>query len=315
MRNILYRGMIVIKNIFIADMMAIISKISELLVPLNGMALSFSLLILPFNLFGQADTNLATIQRKAIYSISGAYTEVDDWNAGGENSSNISFLLRENRTKSGKSFTKVYLLEGNYGLSRQAGTLTKNADRLEFTNTIFGSPKNMDWNLSGQFNIKTQFAPGYEKGDSLRIPISTFGAPIYGQFSFGLGNNSLENWQVFLSPMAGKSTIVLDSGLRDKAAFGVDTGAFWRLEAGAKITLNYTHQWGEVFSITAKSDIFYNYWAPVSGIDFMLDMVTLYKIKKVISINTHLQIIRDIDQIFAWQRRMVLGVGLAYLVR
>ena len=240
--------------------------------------------------------------RNAIYSVSGAFTELDNWNAGGENSSNISF-------------TTVHLLEGNYGLSRQAGTLTKNADRLEFTTTLTGSPKVTEWNLSSQFNVKTQLAPGYAKGDTTLIPVSNFGAPIYGQFSFGVGNNSFDHWQLFLSPMAGKSTTVLDADLRDKAAFGVDTGATWRLEAGAKITLNYNQQLSDAFSITAKSDIFYNYWGALSATDFMLDIIARYKIKEAFSVNAHIQLIRDIDQIDAWQRRSVLGVGLAYTIK
>ena len=277
--------------------------------------LFLAFLLMPFALLGQSDTLSAKYQRKAIYSASGSFTDLDNWNAGGENSSNISFLIRENWVKKGPSFTTVHLLEGNYGLSRQAGTLTKNADRLEFTTTLTGSPKVTAWNLSSQFNVKTQLAPGYAKGDTLRIPISNFGAPIYGQFSFGLGNNSWENWQLFLSPMAGKSTTVLNQDLRDKAAFGVDTGATWRLEAGAKITLNYMEQFSDAFSINAKTDIFYNYWGPISATDFMFDVIALYKIKEAFSINAHLQLIRDIDQIDAWQRRSVIGVGLAYTIK
>ena len=272
-------------------------------------------LLLPLGLWGQSDTVDYSYQRKAIYSVSGAFTEVANWNAGGENSSNLSFLVRENWTKKNESFTTVHLLEGNYGLSRQAGALTKNADRIEFTTTLTGSPKTTEWNLSSQFNVRTQVAPGYAKGDTARVPISTFGAPIYGQFSFGVGNNSFDHWQVFLSPLAGKSTTVLDADLRNKAAFGVDTGATWRLEAGAKITLNYNQEFSEAFSITAKSDIFYNYWGPLSGTDFMLDIIALYKIKEAFTVNAHLQLIRDIDQIEAWQRRSVLGVGLAYTIK
>ena len=277
--------------------------------------LFLAVLLMPLALMGQSDTAAAGYQRQAIYSVSGAFTEVENWNAGGENSSNVSFLLRENWTNKGINFTTVHLLEGNYGLSRQAGTLTKNADRLEFTTTLTGSPKTTEWNLSSQFNVRTQLAPGYAKGDTSGVPISTFGAPIYGQFSFGVGNNSFDYWQVFLSPLAGKSTTVLDADLRNKAAFGVDTGATWRLEAGAKITLNYNQQFSEAFSITAKSDIFYNYWGSLSATDFMLDIIALYKIKEAFSVNAHVQLIRDIDQIDAWQRRSVLGIGLAYTIK
>ena len=187
-------------------------------------------------IFGQSDsTVIASYHRNAIYSAAGSFTDLDNWNAGGENSSNISLLLRENWTKKGENFTTVHLLEGNYGLSRQAGILTKNADKLEFTTTLTGSPKTTDWNLSGQLNVRTQFAPGFAKGDTTRTPISTFGAPVYGQYSFGIGNNSWEHWQVFLSPFAGKSTTVFDETLREKAAFGVDTGRHGALRRGQKL--------------------------------------------------------------------------------
>jgi hypothetical protein len=271
--------------------------------------------MLPFFVFAEGEDSTKLYERKAIYSVSGAFTDLNNWNAGGENSSNISLLLRENWIHKGPSFTTVHLLEGNYGLSRQADVLTKNADKLEFTTTLTGSPKTTEWNFSGQFNVRTQFAPGYAKGDTSGIPISSFGAPIYGQFSLGLGNNSFDHWQVFISPVAGKSTTVLDQVLRDKGAFGVDTSATWRLEAGAKITLNYSQQFTDTFSITAKSDIFYNYSEPWSATDFSLDVIALYKIKEAFSVNAQLQLLRDIDQIDAWQRRSVLGLGLAYTIK
>jgi hypothetical protein len=254
-------------------------------------------------------------KRTAIYSASGAFTELSNWNAGGENSSNLSLLLRENWVKKDANWTTVHLLEGNYGLSRQAGVLTKNADKLEFTTTVTGSPKKTDWNISGQVNARTQFAPGYAAGDTTRTPISTIGAPIYGQFSLGMGNTSNEHWQIFISPLAGKTTTVFDQDLRDKAAFGVDTGATWRFEAGAKLTLNYTEQFTDQFSITAKTDMFYNYATSVNATDIALDIIALYKIKEAFSVNAHLQLNRDIDQIDAWQRRSVLGVGLAYTIK
>ena len=277
--------------------------------------LFLAVFLMPLALMGQSDTAAARYHRQAIYSVSGAFTEVDNWNAGGENSSNVSFLLRENWTNKGINFTTVHLLEGNYGLSRQAGTLTKNADRLEFTTTLTGSPKTTEWNLSSQFNVRTQLAPGYAKGDTSGVPISTFGAPIYGQFSFGVGNNSFDHWQVFLSPLAGKSTTVLDEVLRDKGAFGVDTGATWRFETGAKVTLNFAQEFTDEFSVTAKTDVFYNYAGTLNEVDLSLDIIALYKIKEVFSLSGHVQLLRDIDQIDAWQRRSVLGIGLAYTIK
>ena len=260
-------------------------------------------------------TTLGIYDRTAIYSVAGSFTDLSNWNAGGENSSNISFLIRENLKNKGENWTTVHLLEGNYGLSRQAGVITKNADRLEWTTTLTGSPKKSDWNVSMQANARTQFANGFAAGDTTMTPISTFGAPIYGQFSLGLGNNSWDHWEVFISPLSSKTTTVLDEDLRNKAAFGVDTGATWRVEAGAKFTVNYSEQITDEFSITGKSDIFYNYITPVNAIDFSLDVIALYKIKEYLSLSAQVQLLRDIDQIDAWQRRTVIGFGLAYTIK
>ena len=254
-------------------------------------------------------------KRTAIYSASGSFTDLSNWNAGGENTANIALLLRENWVKKDANWTTVHLLEGNYGLSRQAGVFTKNADKLEFTTTVTGSPKKSDWNISGQVNARTQFAPGFAAGDTTMTPISTIGAPIYGQFSIGMGNSANDNWQIFISPLAGKSTTVLDQTLRDKGAFGVDTGSTWRLEAGAKLTLNYMEQVTDQFSVTAKADVFYNYATSVAATDVALDFIAIYKLHEYLSLSAQLQLNRDIDQIDAWQRRSVLGVGLAYTIK
>ena len=67
-----------------------------------------------------------------------------------------------------------------------------------------------------------------------------------------------------------------------KASFGVDTGATWRFEAGAKITLNYTQQLTDEFEVTAKSDLFFNYWESISATDLNLDIIAIYKIRKAL---------------------------------
>jgi len=275
-----------------------------------------ALFLVTTSLFSQESQTASTVPtgvfRQALYSASGSFTDLSNWNAGGENNANFSLLMRETRKIVASNWTAVHLFEANYGISRQAGQSTKNADKIEWTSTVTGSPKKSQWNVSGQTNIRSQFSPGYAAGDTSLVPISTFGAPIYGQFSLGAGNNSWEHWQVFVSPISTKTTAVLDAELRNKAAFGVDTGSTWRFEAGSKITVNYTEKITEAFSITAKSDLFLSYLTPLNTVDVALDVIALYKVKKYLSLSAHVQLLRDLDQVDAWQRRSVLGIGLAY---
>ena len=67
-------------------------------------------------------------------------------------------------------------------------------------------------------------------------------------------------------------------------------------------------------SITAKSDIFVSYFARLNTVDVALDVIALYKLKKYLSLNAHIQLLHDFDQVDAWQRRSVLGIGLAYTI-
>ena len=281
-----------------------------------SLILLFSLITAP--LFSQESQRVTTpdtgVFRQALYSASGTFTDLNNWNAGGENNAIFSLLMRENKKRVGPNWTTVHFLEANYGISRQASAVAKNADKIEWTSTVTGSPKKTRWNVSGQANVRSQFSPGYAAGDTIRVPISTFGAPIYGQFSLGVGHNSWKHWQVFVSPVSAKTTTVLDAELRNKGAFGLDTGSTWRLEAGSKITLNYSEKITENMSITAKSDVFVSYSAQLNTIDVALEVIALYKVKKYVSLNAHIQLLRDLDQVDAWQRRSVLGIGLAYTI-
>jgi hypothetical protein len=134
--------------------------------------LFLAVFLMPLALLGQSDTLQMGKYTKAIYSAFGSFTDLDNWNAGGENSSNVSFLVaRELDPKRDPSFTTVHLLEGNYGISGRRNEFTKNADRLEFTTTLRVA-KGDGMELSGQFNVRTQLAPGYAKGDTSGTPIS-----------------------------------------------------------------------------------------------------------------------------------------------
>ena len=96
-------------------------------------------------MFSQESQTASTVDtgvfRQALYSASGSFTDLSNWNAGGENNANFSLLTRENLKRVGSHWTTIHLLEANYGISRQASAITKNADKMEWTSTVTGSSK------------------------------------------------------------------------------------------------------------------------------------------------------------------------------
>ena len=93
------------------------------------------------------------------------------------------------------------------------------------------------WSVQRAYPIRSRIC----EREIRAVPISNFGAPIYGQFSFGWGTTLRALASVFIA-LGRKEYDGIGRNFVTKAAFGVDTGATWRFEAGAKITLNYTQE-------------------------------------------------------------------------
>ena len=119
--------------------------------------------------------------------------------------------------------------------------------------------------------FNTQFANGYKYPNDSTI-ISTFFAPAYLTLSAGYSYKTKnEHFQVFMAPLAGKITFVLNQELADQGAFGVmkgyyDTEGNWvpgeRIApaVGANIIINYKQPIGKSIRYTTVLNTFYNYF-------------------------------------------------------
>lgn len=277
---------------------------------LFGAASAFTPHGLPF-----ADsTDQREVKHNGIYSFTGMISDFSNWNAGGEDNINGSIMIREQIDVIRGRRSMVHLFEANYGLNYQNGYLSKIADRIEWTSTLTAGEKGVDqWGLSGQFNVRSQFAPGYTKGDTVKIsPISTLGSPLYAQLSLGIGSHHFEHWTFYLAPVAGKGTWVLDSALAANEAFGVAADRPYLLEGGAKATVNYSRQFTDEFRLVGKADAFWNYASSDMPLDIAGEIIAVYKVKEWFSVNGQFQFIRDLDAVAALQTRSTLGIGLTF---
>jgi hypothetical protein len=154
-----------------------------------------------------------------------------NWNAGGVSS--ISGLLKGN-------FTRIHTAEKSkwinelifrYGINKQDGlAIRKSDDEFRF-NSTFGYRKDpsSNWYHSAKFNFNTQFTPGYNYPNT-DSPISKPFAPAYTFLGTGADYFDKEKkFDVYISPLTLKNTLVLDETLANKGAFGV-TKATYDLE-------------------------------------------------------------------------------------
>ena len=148
-----------------------------------------------------------------------------NWAAGGETSLSgkigVDYTLNYNKRKF------KFLTEGKlaYGL---VGYIDK---RVEKTNdkidllTSFSRSINSKWASTGVITFKSQFAPGYKYPDDSTI-ISEFMAPGYLTLSLGVNYKPHKTFQIFLSPVSGKFTFVLNQELANNGSFGVKKAVF-----------------------------------------------------------------------------------------
>ena len=195
---------------------------------------------------------------------------LSNWAAGGENS------------WSGKAFANFELiyhiktfeqkLTGNFafGIARFADKrIEKQDDKIDLTYALTFDSKTQ-WNLSVVATFNTQFAHGYKYPNDSTL-ISSFFAPAYLTLSAGYTYKTKnEQFQIFMSPMAGKVTFVMNQELADKGSFGVKKGYYdadgnWvpgeniAPAIGVNVIINYKQPIGKSVTYTTMLNTFYNY--------------------------------------------------------
>ena len=209
-------------------------------------------------------------------SFNGAYglnlnqLALSNWAAGGENSwagkafANFSLVYHI------KNFEQK--LTGNFafGIARFADRrIEKQDDKIDLT-YAFTFDSKTQWNLSMVATFNTQFANGYKYPNDSTL-ISTFFAPAYFTVSAGYTYKTKdERFQIFMSPIAGKVTFVMNQELADKGSFGVKKGYYdqdsvWipgehvAPAIGINVIVNYKQPISKSITYTTVLNTFYNY--------------------------------------------------------
>lgn len=281
-----------------------------------------TLLTVPAILTAQEDT-AKTWTHSGMYSFAASQTTLTNWNAGGENSLNISALLRQGADYARGKWQWSNMLEANYAVSYQGSSALKTGDKLEVTTR---GDRNINasgsWTASAFANFRTQFVDGFSTAED-SVPISTFMAP--GYLLGGVGfTHKREFMQIYMSPATAKWTFVNDQSLADQGAFGVTPGENLRTELGAYVNVAYNRPITPNMEVMSKLDLFSNYLEDPQYVDVNWETIFMLKAYSVITVSLHLHLIYDHDILVRTpdaegvmtepgaQFKQVLGVGVAY---
>ena len=243
------------------------------------------------------------------------------WAAGGENSLSGGVMINFYANYEKDNVSWANSLDLGYGLIKQGDITKKSNDRIDFSSQ-YGKKASENWNYSGLFNFKTQFAPGYNYPNDQDI-ISNFFAPAYITTSLGMEYKPGDRFSLFLSPVTGKFTFVADDSLSASGSFGVEPGEKFRAELGGFLKAMYKTPLFTNVDLQTKLDLFTNYLNNPQNIDVNMEILINMQINKFLSANINTLFIYDDDIKFLidpesgkkgprLQFKEVLGLGLSY---
>jgi hypothetical protein len=219
---------------------------------------------------------------------------ISNWAKGGE--SNISSVLDVTSALNyTNKVTKVNsATSARFALGLQAsgkyGGIRKNLDILEINSKInhkaFGK-----FDLSGIFQFKSQFLPGYTyPNDTTSIMVSKFFNPATFILGYGLEYKPNKNLSVSFSPLSYKGTFVTDTANINQTKYGIAADKMAKNELGAYLTVNSKLVLFEKINMTNRIQLFSNFLMKPQNVDVDWEMIATMPLNWFtdLRVNTHL---------------------------
>lgn len=220
---------------------------------------------------------------------------ISNWAKGGEN--NVSsvidvtgYLDYNNKVTKVTSSNSVRFALGLQASGRNAD-IKKNLDIIEINSKVnhkaFGK-----FDLSGLFQFKTQFLPGYNyPNDSVKV--SKFFNPATLILGYGLDYKPDKNTSISFSPISYKGTYVLDTALINQTKFGIAADRRAKNEMGAYLTINSKTILFEKVTMSNKIQFFSNFLSKPQNVDIDWEMIATASLNWFTDIRLNMHLIYD----------------------
>lgn len=267
----------------------------------------------------ETDTSSKFWRSGGIYGINISQASLNNWAAGGDNFSlSVNSLLNLFAFyKKGKaSWDNTFDFNLGYVKTTSLGS-RKNDDRFDLLSK-YGHALSEKLNLTGLFNIRSQFFKGFIFPGNVKTYSSDFMAPGYLLLSVGLDYKPTKNLSLFFSPSTARWVIVRDTALANKGLYGVEPGKKSAFEFGGFATINYLKEFNKFITYKGRLDLFSNYRHKPQNIDLFMSNILSAKLGKVLAVTWSVDIIYDDDvRLFGpnktspgTQIKSLVGIGL-----
>jgi hypothetical protein len=277
-------------------------------------------------------------KKGGLLTVTFSQVSLTNWAAGGENSfSGNSVINAFGNYKKGK-ISWDNTIDLGYGIMKQGDQeIRKTDDKIDFSSK-FGRKLNETSFAAALLNFKSQFMPGYNYPNDSTV-ISNFMAPGYLLFAAGYDFKKGDWLSLFLAPVTGKMTFVMDEALSNAGAFGVEPAVINPVDSsvvtpGKKTRSEFGGYFKGAFSkdimknvkVSTKIELFTNYLHNPQNIDVYWENTIGMKVNKFITVTIGTTLIYDDDVLIEvknddgvatgkgprTQFKEVFGLGFAY---
>jgi hypothetical protein len=272
-------------------------------------------------LLAQTEAEKDTLWKvNGVTSLNFSQLSLSNWAAGGDNSLAGNALLKLSADFQDTVHQWDNDLTLGFGLIKQGSDPTRKSDDQIGLSSKYGYRASGKWFYSALLSFRTQFAEGFDNpGQDDRKVISDFMSPGYLNISAGMDYKPCDHFSVFISPLAGKMTFVMDDTLSAAGSFGVEPGKSLRGEFGGYVKIAFKKELLKNVLLDTKVDLFTNYLENPDKVDVNWDMLINFKVNEYISASLITQLIYDYDIKFGpdadearVQFKELFGIGLTY---
>ncbi len=272
------------------------------------------------------DTTHKTWRTGGVFNLNLSQGALSYWAAGGDKSSfalNGLFNGYASYRKGRSAWDNI--LDMAYGYTKTSSTGYRKSDDHFYLTSQYGYQTSEDskWFYSALFDFRTQFTNGYLYNEDGRTFNSALFAPAYVLVSAGINYKPTSYFNLYLSPITERWTIVSNDSLSAQGKYGVTPGQHSLNEVGAFLSARFSKDLGKAFNLTSRLDLFSNYKHDPQNVDFTFTNLLTMKITKYLATTLSLNMIYDDDvkfpseknpdkQVAHLQVQEVLGLGFSY---
>lgn len=247
-------------------------------------------------------------QKEATVALNAAQSSFDNYQQGGENSTAWQFRTAAKFVNDQEKFNWANAGKFEFGNTKSGDKpAQKSVDEIKLESVLtykVGKLLNPYLSAVGE----TQFAPGYDYGQTPKKEISKFMDPGYIREALGIGYKPNDIIQVRFGA-AMKQTISNTYSYADDK--GTEERETFKNEMGAESVADFNYKLTAATQIKSKLELFSNLKA-ADRIDVIWDSDLTTKITKFIAFNFNVKLVYDKDVSVKRQLKQVMGVGISY---